>query len=343
MGDIDFVVTWVDGNDPAWLAEKDKYTEGTTLEGDTRASRYREWGFFRYWFRCIDQNAPWVNKIHLVTWGHLPDWLDATNPKLHVVTHKDFIPERFLPTFSCRPIEFNLHRIEGLSDRFVYFNDDMFLLQPVKPDDFFVHGLPCDVGIMDATIVNGETVDGEKVSPGALYLSQITNLMALNRNFDKKTSLKKNPGKWFSPVYGALQLKTVLLLPWKRFTGFHSIHAPYSYLKSTYEDVWSKEPELVEAACMHKSRVAQDVSSRLLSIWQLANGSFYPRSPKTGFKYNISAQEERNELICREIRNKKYKMICLNDDYHGDSYEQVRTQFLQVFQTLFPEKSSYEK
>ncbi len=130
--DVDFVVTWVDGNDPVWQAEKAKYSPAKT--SDARTSRYRDWDNMQYWFRAVEKFAPWVRKVHFVTYGHLPKWLNTNNPKLHIVNHKDFIPSKYLPIFNVNPIELNLHRIEGLAERFVYFNDDMFLLQPVKKD-----------------------------------------------------------------------------------------------------------------------------------------------------------------------------------------------------------------
>ena len=273
----------------------------------------------------------------------MPTWLDTSNPKLKIVNHKDFIPEQYLPTFSCRPIEFNLHRIKDLSETFVYFNDDMYLMQPTTEKDFFVNGLPCDVGIVDATIVNGETNDGDHVASQNLYTSLIYNLMAINRNFDKQQCIRKNIKKWYSLKYGSLLSKTVLLRPWKKFTGFYTIHCPYSYLKSTFLDVWRKEPELVENACRHKFRNPQDISSRLLSFWQLAEGNFYPRSPKAGVARSISANEEKNKSICSEIENHAFKMMCINDDYHGDNYEQVRDLYLAAFEKAFPTKSVYEK
>ena len=104
-GAIDFVVTWVDGNDPAWQQEKQKYT---AVNADVRVNRYREWDQLKYWFRAVEKYAPWVNKIHFVTWGHLPEWLDTTNPKLNIVNHKDYIPEEYLPTFSSHTIELHL-------------------------------------------------------------------------------------------------------------------------------------------------------------------------------------------------------------------------------------------
>ena len=69
-----------------------------------------------------------VRRIHFVTWGHLPSWLNKEHPKLNIVNHKDFIPEKYLPTFNSHAL-WNMHRIPGLAENFVYFNDDMFLIK----------------------------------------------------------------------------------------------------------------------------------------------------------------------------------------------------------------------
>jgi hypothetical protein len=113
-------------------------------EPDAGDDRYRDMRILKYWFRAVEKYAPWVNRIHFVTWGHLPDWLNTQHPKLHIVSHKDYIPEEYLPTFSSHPIELNFHRIPGLSEHFVYFNDDTFLNSTITPDFFFRKGKPCD-------------------------------------------------------------------------------------------------------------------------------------------------------------------------------------------------------
>ena len=79
---IDFVITWVDGSDPVWQLEKKKTLEdsGMKAKTDDRKERYRDWDNLRYWFRGVEQFAPWVRKIHFVTWGHLPEWLDPSAP-----------------------------------------------------------------------------------------------------------------------------------------------------------------------------------------------------------------------------------------------------------------------
>ena len=97
---IDFVLMWVDGNDPEWQKEKSLYESDTN--GDKRNIRFRDWDNLQYWFRGVEKYAPWVNKIHFVTWGHLPSWLNTEHPKLNVVKHSDFIPKEFLPTFNSR-------------------------------------------------------------------------------------------------------------------------------------------------------------------------------------------------------------------------------------------------
>ena len=80
---IDIVIPWVDGSDPVWQADHAKYR--ASKSADNHPARYREWGLFRYWFRGIEQNAPWVRKVHLLTYGHLPAWLEPDHPKLHIV------------------------------------------------------------------------------------------------------------------------------------------------------------------------------------------------------------------------------------------------------------------
>ena len=94
---IDFVLPWVDGADPKWLAEKRKW-EGAgaaMARGDEDANadcRYRDCGLLKYWFRAVEKFAPWVNRVFFVTCGQKPDWLDESNPKLRLVNHADYIP-----------------------------------------------------------------------------------------------------------------------------------------------------------------------------------------------------------------------------------------------------------
>lgn len=338
---LDFVITWVDGNDPVWQAEKAKYSGKSN--GDGRAKRYREWEMLPYWFRSVEKCAPWVNRIHFVTVGHLPPWLNTEHPKLNIVKHSDYIPEKYLPTFSCRPIELNIHRIPGLTDEFVYFNDDMFLLQPVTEEIFFRNGLPCDSGLLQASHINGLDENGNFLKPENYNSSNVYNLVPINRNFKKKQCIRKNFSKWYNLKYGSALMRTILLAPWSNFTGFRNFHLPYSYRRKTFEEAWEKEEYLLDRACSHKFRDSTDISSRMFSFWQLAKGDFYPRSPKAGKYYSVCNNEAKNEELFRTIEQKSHKMICINDEYSADDFEGVKARLLAAFEKAFPEKSSFEK
>ena len=338
--DIDIVITWVDGNDIEWQREKARYS-GKEF-GDDRVKRYRDWDLLPYWFRGIERNASWVNKIHFVTYGHLPAWLNTSNPKLHIVNHKDYIPEKYLPTFSCRPIELNIHRIPELAEHFVYFNDDMYLLDYTEREVFFHGDLPCDTAILQATTLLGNDENGNMLKPEDYNTSTIYNMVPLNRNFDKRASVKKNFGKWFSPKYGTRIAGTLCLMPWGRFTGFLSPHMPYSYKKETFAEIWQKEGYLLDRACRHRFRDSTDVSSRLFSYWQIAKGDFYPRSPSIGHYYAITDNESKNEALYEVIRSKRFKLICLNDEYSGNEFDEVKSKLISCFEQIFPEKSSFE-
>lgn len=142
---IDFVIPWVDGSNPEWMASYAAYARQEDRRFNRKGERFRDWGLLRYWFRGVEKYAPWVRTVHFITNGQLPSWTNLHHSKLHFVKHSDYLPERYLPTFSANSIELNLHRIDGLSEQFVYFNDDMFLSAPVQPDDFFIKGLPSKI------------------------------------------------------------------------------------------------------------------------------------------------------------------------------------------------------
>lgn len=330
---IDFIITWVDGNDPVWLAEKAKYQK-SSQNADSRNRRYRDWDTLQYLFRGIEKFAPWVNNVYFVTAGHLPKWLNVNHPKLQIVNHKDFIPAKYLPTFSSRPIELNFHRIPNLSECFVYFNDDMFLTAPTKETDFFKNDLPCDTAVLNALCFGA--------SSEVLYTAAAFDMALINKNFSKKETIKNNFWKWFTFKYGVDWLRTVLLLPWKDFTGLMSYHLPYSCLKSTYEEVWEKEAACLTQSCMHKFREITDVNQWVISYWQIAKGMFSPRSPRIGRQFQLSDDPQNNANILYAIKSQKYKMICMNDGVDNDDTDELKDSVKKAFETILPEKSSYE-
>ena len=124
---IDFVILWVDGNDPKWKRRRAFFSPEEKDNGSTE-NRFRDWGLLRYWFRGAECFAPWVNRIFFVTDGQIPPWLNREHPRLRIVSHEEYIPPQYLPTFNSNVIELWLHRIPELAEQFVLFNDDMYLI-----------------------------------------------------------------------------------------------------------------------------------------------------------------------------------------------------------------------
>ena len=131
---MDAVITYVNGLDPVWREEYSRALNVPALD-----KRFRDWGTLKYLLRGIETFMPFVRNVHLVVSGksQVPEW---ASENLRIVTHRDIIPEAFLPTFNSTTIEMFLHRIPGLDERFVYFNDDMFPVAPCQESDFFRDG-----------------------------------------------------------------------------------------------------------------------------------------------------------------------------------------------------------
>ncbi|XP_066144339.1 N-acetylglucosamine-1-phosphotransferase subunits alpha/beta [Euwallacea fornicatus] len=134
---IDVVYTWVNGSDPLFIANLNHYLNKNE-NIDASKQRYEDKNELRFSLRSLEKFAPWINHVYLVTNGQIPYWLNLDYEKLTVITHSMiFRDQSNLPTFSSPAIESNLHRIPGLSKRFIYFNDDIFLGQPLYLEDFF--------------------------------------------------------------------------------------------------------------------------------------------------------------------------------------------------------------
>ena len=132
---MDVVITYVDGNDPLWQRDYREFAGGTAL-----VKRFRDWGTLKYLLRGIESNMPFIRNVYLVVsrQSQVPSWADTD--ELKIVLHEDIIPERYLPTFNSTSIEMFLHRIDGLDEEYLYFNDDMFPVSECAPEDFFRGG-----------------------------------------------------------------------------------------------------------------------------------------------------------------------------------------------------------
>ena len=325
--DIDFVLPWVDGSDPEWIKEFNKYCPEHKRIIDSSSIRYRDYGLLKYWFRGVEKFTPWVRKVHFVTCGQKPDWLNVNAPKMHWVKHEDYIPKEYLPVFSANPIELMMHKIPGLAEHFVYFNDDFFLTSSVKESFFFKKGLPCDAAVMNALSAHGI---------GHMVLND---LEVINTHFNKYKSLRSYPLKWFNPKYGLLQMRTLCLLPWPKFTGFVDFHFAAPFLKPALQEVWANYEGRLTETVKTRFRSFGDVNQWLFRYWQLCSGRFFPCNMNRGRKY-FSVDGDISEIVS-SIAMSRYKEIVLNDAECSDFDERME-KIKAAFELLLPEKSSFE-
>jgi hypothetical protein len=341
MEKIDFVLPWVDGSDKEWLALKRKYesagSEATSADSDDNGeNRYRDYGLLKYWFRAVERFAPWVNRVFFVTCGQKPGWLDESNPKLRLVNHKDYIPSDYLPTFQSNTIELNLHRIPDLSEHFVLFNDDTVLLRPISPDFFFRNGLPvlsCDIGIP------------RWLSAGNIGHVVINNCGILKQNMDVERLVWKHIWKYVNirRLGFARAAKNFASIAVNRtvIPGTFG-HLPQPHLKSTFDEIWSKAPHVMDRTSRNRFRNNDCVNQWIACAWNMISGRFCPANEKRrGLFLLINAYNL--PRFCDAIKRQSFPQLCWNDKEYTPEIEHCFHEVSKAFGILFPEKSSFEK
>ena len=330
---IDIVIIWVDGCDSDWLETKQQFTPA--VNADDRVSRYRDWDNLQYIFRGIEKFAPWVNNVFFITWGHLPKWLNTKHQKLRIINHTDYIPAEYLPTFNANTIELNFHRINELSEHFVYFNDDTFLLKKTWAEDFFRDGRPCDSAVLTA---HSHTED-----KNFMFMEyRATGL--LNKYFKVNDVVRANRRGWFSLKYGKMLYRSWMLSRFPRFTGIWQQHLPNSLRKSTIVKLWELEGEKLHQTCLNRFRHMTDFNQWLFKNWQLASNDFYPRSVKFGKRFDIDDFDHLDN-ITDYIVNQKGALICINESDPKLSLEgffAAKESINSSLDRIMPEKSSFE-
>ncbi len=320
---IDFVVTWVDGNDPVWQADKAKHLgEG----GDAHIKRFRDWDQLKYWFRSVEKNAPWVNKIHFITYGHLPEWLDTSNPKLNIVNHSDFIPEEYLPVFNSTAIEIHMHRIKGLSEQFVYFNDDMYLMKPCSPSDFFVNGLPVDEAYFVPAIPHQQV----------LYCYHLFNDYSIYSRYVSTKTIVKNIFKYVNFKFGAYNLIQLLA----RNKYIRPMHHAKAFLKSTFETLWKNHEDAMVRTSKSRFRHRLNNSPQAFRGYQIITGNFYPQNIT---KHSSVVDSRLVDEVKNAIESGKYKYFCLSDNTPEEEFDAAKEAINASFEKVYPDKSSFEK
>lgn len=328
---IDFVLLWVDDRDLQWQEQKRKFSNQDI--NNITANKYRNWDNLKYWFRGVEKFAPWVNQIFFVTCNQKPEWLNENHPKLKLINHSDFMNEDCLPTFNSNAIEINLGKVKELSEQFVLFNDDMFLLKDTKPTDFFEKGLPkdCFFEYPDIIPFYGETYQN--------FL--LNNKGIINSHFSKVMQSKGNLAKIYNIKYGMKVnfINFILSKFHEGYIGFYNPHISQAHLKSTFQKLYKIERDIVEDTSRKKFRSYYDISHFLLRYWNLVEGKFIP-SKDIGKAFNIGKDIEKIKII---IEKQKYKVACFNDNTEDINFEYCKNVIINSFEKILPEKSQFEK
>lgn len=328
--DIDFVVTWVDMDDPVWKEEFHRYSgKIDNSVNEVSEARFRDYGFLKYWFRGVAKFAPWVRKVHFVTSGQKPDWLDETHPKLNLVNHEDYIPRKYLPVFNSNLIEIYMHKIPDLSEQFVYFNDDFFITNHLSPNRFFERGLPRDIA---AFRKNTGFSQFEKMLKN--------NIRLINKHFDKKEVFKRDAWKWYHPSYGKRGRLNYLLKWYNNFITLRTPHNAQPFLKSTFEEVWKHCGEELEGMSTHRFRSNDDYTPELFKTWQICTSNFLPFNPYADSKMFPLMIKSKSAI--KAVKEQTYALVCLNDSVHIRNYQQTMENIKASFEKILPEKSSFE-
>ena len=235
------------------------------------------------------------------------------------------------PTFNSNAIEANIYKIPNLSEQFVLFNEDMFIIKKTMSKDFFKNGLPRDEYAESPITIDNK----DEVFPHTL----LNNMSYINGHYNKKEVYKKSITKYFNLKYGKTLMYTILQTPFKKISGIYNPHIPQSFLKSTYKKLNKVAPTILKETSSHKFRSKIDYTQYLLRYIQLLDGSFIPRKHSFGSYYDISND---NKKIVNHIKKQKSYTICLNDTDENIDFQKAKKEINESFESILPYKSEYE-
>lgn len=310
---IDVVYTWVNGEDPAWIERKNRALETTdsTQLNDTAisSSRYASRNELMYSLRSLEMYANWVRNIYIVTDGQIPPWLDTSNPRIHIVDHTEiFADPTVLPVFNSHAIESQLHHIEGLSNSFIYMNDDIFFGAQVQAADFFHNAL---IGKFFPSVA---VLDIDPPSANDL------------------------------PVLSAAKQARALLGDEFGVTITNKFkHTPMPLQRDVLFEMEQRFPTLFRDVASSKFRHPDDYSipSGLYHFYAFATGRAVPGNISYG--YQDLAERTLPLFLAWITKKHRYAVFCLNDTYSSaEQTAELRSTFIDAMEQCYPFKSSFE-
>lgn len=307
---VDAVYTWVDGDDLRWQgARKEARTRvaSQVLPTADDRGRFTSHDELRYSLRSLEYFAPWIRRVHLVTAGQTPKWLNASDERLNVVDHRDlFANPTDLPTFNSHAIEAQLHNIRGLTEHFIYMNDDVFLGRPLSPSKFFTpSGQP-------------KFFPSENVIRASAEEELPVDVAARNN----RAIIEGQFGKTIS----------------RKFK-----HAPHAQRRSTLESIGREHAEAVARTTSAKFRSETDLSipSSLAHYYGLCVGKAVPGTIEYGY-VDIGASEAQVQLL-RILNGRRPETFCINEvKSRPHKQDQVSKMIYHFLERAFPLASNFE-
>lgn len=311
---IDAVITYVDSSDNTLADEiarfkRSDWNKNVNSQDSAVANRFRSSGELRYCLRSIEQYAPWIRTVYLIVAkpSQVPKWLNIKNPKLKIVTHDQFIPSKYLPTFNSFVIEAHFHRIKNISQQFLDFNDDMFLCKDVYPEDF----------ISD----QGKTYfyPDQTISPSGLHTAK-------DSGFD---SMWKNVNEWLDIHYGKKSRPVML-------------HAPYVINIDVVKEIWQMMQKELDETSRHRFRHFGDYGlTCALHPWiSLYEGKGEPKKIKVGH-VELTGNIEHDRQALEKIIPGEIFCFVINDSDASLNAESTRL-MIENLERIFPVESSFE-
>lgn len=316
---IDLVYLWCDGNDPELLNKRNSYLchLGQALPDDNVGEqRYIEHNELLYSLRSAFVNLPWINHIYIVTDNQRPRWLNDSD-LITIVDHKTIIPANLLPTFNSIVIETYIDKIPGLSEHFIYTNDDVFFMSKLNPEDFFdQRGIPI--------------VRFSKTQSRAKYE------WVLNE-------LKSEPKVFFSTLQKAWLL---FCRKYKKQIDFDTIaHSADSYTISAWRSALNKFPEIYQEN-VFPFRTYSEIQRLIISyeiVYGLGGKKIYINKPN--FWNRMLSRICKRDIwvscrktlakIVRDVNTCNPKTVCVNEIDDIDT-------FTNFFSKKFPTPAPWE-
>lgn len=310
---IDLVFTWVNSDDPDWKKIYSQYKPIQDSDANS-TSRFKSRDELKYAIRSWEKYGSFINKIFIVSNCKAPEWLDLSNDKVEWVSHEEIIPESALPTFSSHAIETSLHKIKGLSNYFIYSNDDFFLVKPVSALDFFYSN-----GIAKLRLEKFGNVNGYVRNDDPDYLNGARNSNALlERDFGKFTT----------------QLHT---------------HSPQSMRVDVLNEMNEKYSSEFDRTVHNKFRASDDiaVTGYLYHHFAILSGKALDSNDKTELiQQNHNFIRKIDNIITLNQASDYHRLplsVCLNDGNDSHLNEEWNASLGSFLDALYPYPSGFEK